>query len=56
MFQKAGFETMRLGTFYHFSPFVSLLSSRWAESLLAREVHSGDLGGMIIYHLGRKPG
>jgi ubiquinone/menaquinone biosynthesis C-methylase UbiE len=54
-FQKAGFETVYLGTFYHFSPFVSLISDRWAESLLAREVHSGDLGGMIIYHLGRKP-
>ena len=54
MFQKAGFETVRLGTFYHFSPFASLLSSKWADALLAREVHSGDLGGMIIYHLGRK--
>jgi ubiquinone/menaquinone biosynthesis C-methylase UbiE len=54
IFQKAGFETMRLGTFYHFSPFVSLLSSKWAESLLAREVQSGDRGGMIIYYLGQK--
>lgn len=55
MFQQAGFETLRLGTFYHFSPFVSLVSNRWAEALLAREIHSRDLGGMIIYHLGRKP-
>jgi ubiquinone/menaquinone biosynthesis C-methylase UbiE len=54
-FQKAGFETVYLGTFYRFSPFASLVSDRWAESLLAREVHSGDLGGMIIYHLGQKP-
>ena len=55
LFQKAGFETLHLGTFYHFSPFASLLSNKWAESLLAREVKGGDRGGMIIYHLGRKP-
>ncbi len=55
MFQKAGFKTERLGTFYHFSPFASLLSTKWAETLLAREVKGGDLGGMIIYHLGKKP-
>jgi ubiquinone/menaquinone biosynthesis C-methylase UbiE len=55
IFQQAGFETVRLGTFYHFSPFLSLVSERWSEELLAREVRSGDLGGMIIYHLGRKP-
>ncbi len=55
MFQKAGFKTERLGTFYHFSPFASLLSDKWAESLLACEVNNGDLGVMIIYHLGKKP-
>lgn len=54
-FQEAGFETVRLGTFYHFSPFASMLSNTWAETLLAKEVISGDLGGMIIYYLGQKP-
>jgi 2-polyprenyl-3-methyl-5-hydroxy-6-metoxy-1,4-benzoquinol methylase len=53
-FQKAGFETVRLGTFYHFSPFASMLFNKWAETLLAKEVKSGDLGGMIIYYLGQK--
>ena len=55
VFQKAGFESLRLGTFYQFSPFASLLSEQWAETLLAGEVNSGGLGGMIIYHLARKP-
>ena len=55
LFQKAGFESLRLGTFYQFSPFASLLSARWAESLLTGEVNNGGLGGMIIYHLARKP-
>jgi ubiquinone/menaquinone biosynthesis C-methylase UbiE len=53
-FQSAGFETARLGTFYHVSPFVSLASTRWAESLLAREIRGKNMGGMLIYYLGRK--
>jgi ubiquinone/menaquinone biosynthesis C-methylase UbiE len=54
-FKKAGFETIRLGTFYHFSPFVSMLSNDWAEKLLMNEVTSGNQSGMIIYYLGQKP-
>jgi ubiquinone/menaquinone biosynthesis C-methylase UbiE len=53
-FQEVGFETVKLGTFYHFSPFASMLSNTWAETLLKKEVTSGDLGGMIIYYLGQK--
>ena len=54
IFQKADFQTVKLGTFYHASPFASMLSNKWAETLLAKEVKSGDLGGMIIYYLGQK--
>jgi hypothetical protein len=44
-----------LGTFYQASPFASMLSNQWAETLLAKEVKNGGLGGMIIYYLGQKP-
>jgi len=52
---NAGFQTVKLGTFYQFSPFASMLSNPWAETLLAKEVQNGTLNGMIIYYLGQKP-
>jgi glycosyltransferase involved in cell wall biosynthesis len=55
IFQKADFQTVKLGTFYQANPFASMLSNQWAETLLAREVKRGGLGGMIIYYLGQKP-
>jgi ubiquinone/menaquinone biosynthesis C-methylase UbiE len=55
IFQKAGFQTVKLGTFYQWSPFASMLSNKWAESLLVKEVKKGIQNGMIIYYLGQKP-
>lgn len=54
IFQKADFQTITLGTFYHYSPFASIFSNTLAKSLLEKEVKNRTLNGMIIYYLGQK--
>jgi 2-polyprenyl-3-methyl-5-hydroxy-6-metoxy-1,4-benzoquinol methylase len=51
----AGFVIKTLGTFNHLSPFVALLSDRWAESLYHRELTMHWPGGNLLYALCEKP-
>jgi ubiquinone/menaquinone biosynthesis C-methylase UbiE len=52
---RAGFVIDRLGSFNHLSPFVSLISERWAEQLYHWELKANRLGGNLLYALGTKP-
>jgi ubiquinone/menaquinone biosynthesis C-methylase UbiE len=52
--QQAGFRIDRHGTFNHFSPFVSLISERWAERLYHWELQPNRRGGNLLYALGNK--
>jgi 2-polyprenyl-3-methyl-5-hydroxy-6-metoxy-1,4-benzoquinol methylase len=51
----AGFAIERLGTFNHLSPFMALLSERWAERLYHWEIQEGRPGGNLLYAVCRKP-
>ena len=51
----AGFTITKLGTFNHFSPFVAVLSDRWAERLSRWERKAGRGGGHLLYALCQKP-
>jgi 2-polyprenyl-3-methyl-5-hydroxy-6-metoxy-1,4-benzoquinol methylase len=50
-----GFVIERLGTFNHLSPFIALLSERWAERLYHWEIQEGRPGGNLLYAVCRKP-
>jgi 2-polyprenyl-3-methyl-5-hydroxy-6-metoxy-1,4-benzoquinol methylase len=52
---RADFIIERLGTFNHLSPFIALLSERWAERLHHWEVKEGRPGGNLLYAVCRKP-
>jgi ubiquinone/menaquinone biosynthesis C-methylase UbiE len=52
--QQAGFVIDRHGTFNHLSPFVSLISERWAERLYHWELQPNRRGGNLLYALGKK--
>jgi len=55
LLKQAGFNIGCLGTFYRFSPFASLISEAWADSLVSKEVASGQYSGSLIYCVARKP-
>ncbi len=50
----AGFAIQQMGTFNYLSPFVALLSERWAEHLYRWELREGRVGGNLLYALCRK--
>jgi 2-polyprenyl-3-methyl-5-hydroxy-6-metoxy-1,4-benzoquinol methylase len=52
---EAGFVIERIGTFNHLSPFIALLSERWAERLYHWEIKEGRPGGNLLYAVCRKP-
>jgi ubiquinone/menaquinone biosynthesis C-methylase UbiE len=53
---KAGFEIRRMGSFNHISPFVTLLSERWAERIYRWELAKGRRIGNLLYALcGKAP-
>jgi len=52
--RQTGFAADRLGTFYHWSPFASLISESWADGLVAREVEGGARSGALVYCVARK--
>lgn len=54
LLQRIGFELDCLGTFYHLSPFASMISETWADVLVSREVESRRLSGSLIYCVARK--
>src|SRR6266511_409752 len=45
----AGFAIQKMGTFNHLSPFLALLSERWAEHLYHWELREGRVGGNLLY-------
>jgi 2-polyprenyl-3-methyl-5-hydroxy-6-metoxy-1,4-benzoquinol methylase len=51
----AGFAIEKTGTFNHLSPFVALLSERWAERLYRWERQEGRAGGNLLYAVCQKP-
>jgi 2-polyprenyl-3-methyl-5-hydroxy-6-metoxy-1,4-benzoquinol methylase len=51
----AGFEIDRIGTFNLLSPFVAVLSNRWAERLYRWERATSRAGGHLLYALCAKP-
>jgi len=51
----AGFVIKKMGTFNHLSPFLTLLSDRWAERLYRWELKEDRAGGNLLYALCEKP-
>jgi ubiquinone/menaquinone biosynthesis C-methylase UbiE len=52
---EAGFVTEKIGTFNHASPFIALLSERWAECIYRWELKEGRRGGNLLYAICHKP-
>jgi SAM-dependent methyltransferase len=50
-----GLNVEYFGTIYMLSPFLSMVSVRWAERQLARELKSRSAWGMILVAVGVKP-
>ena len=55
LLMSGGFVVERAGTFNHLSPFIALLSQRWAELLYHWEIKEGRPGGNLLYAVCRKP-
>lgn len=49
------FSVDRLGTMYRLSPFLSLVSQRWAAAAAAREITRGIRAGALVYCRARSP-
>ena len=52
---ESGLKIEYLGTIYFLSPFLSLISSKWAERQLDRELSSKSAIGMILVAVAVKP-
>jgi 2-polyprenyl-3-methyl-5-hydroxy-6-metoxy-1,4-benzoquinol methylase len=50
-----GFAISRMGTFNHLSPFIAVLSARWAETIYLWEVKDGRRRGNLLYAVCKKP-
>jgi SAM-dependent methyltransferase len=55
LLQACGFHVQRLGTFYHLSPFLAVLSGHLADAWAAHEIDGGGRAGALIYSLARRP-
>ncbi len=51
---QAGLEIVRLGSFYSFSAFVSMLSTKFADRMVLREIDRDSAHGMLQYCVARK--
>jgi ubiquinone/menaquinone biosynthesis C-methylase UbiE len=53
---RAGFVIERIGSFNHVSPFVTLVSERWAERVYRWELAEGRARGNLLYAICRRLG
>lgn len=51
---SAGFAIRQIGSFNHLSPFVAVMSDRWAERLYRWELKKSRAGGNLLYALCEK--
>jgi 2-polyprenyl-3-methyl-5-hydroxy-6-metoxy-1,4-benzoquinol methylase len=51
---SSGFRVVRSGTFNHLSPFVALVSDRWAERLYHWELKARRSWGQLLFCVGEK--
>jgi hypothetical protein len=55
LFVDGGLGIEYFGSIYTFSPFLSLVSPKWAETRLSRELENRSGLGMILVGVGVKP-